>query len=162
MEGLHAVGDRPARPAGSGAGEGQRDDRLRRGALLVSEPVAAAAASSLTARGRRELETRIAAGERELGVLEQKLAGALGEGALARWWHDRTVRLDPKLLDTPRGHLTRARQALGSDDLDAAQTSVDAFDDTAGIARSQLRAYETNDFSDPTREDPISLGGSVG
>lgn len=129
--------------------------------LLVLEGVANVVLDDLVGRGRKEMDVGVARAERQLGSLQAELDEAAGEGAASRWWDNRLFRIDPHLLDSPRAHLAAARGYLGTDDLANAWESLSACEDTIGLARNQLYAYQSNDFSDPLRQSPTSVKSMV-
>jgi hypothetical protein len=129
--------------------------------LLVVEAVANAVADDLVRRGRKELDVGIARAARQVDDVQAELDTAAGEGATSRWWDNRLFRIDPHLLDSPRAHLAAARGYLESDDLGNAWQSLSACEDTIGLARNQLYAYQSNDFTDPFRQSPTSATSVV-
>jgi hypothetical protein len=126
--------------------------------LLVLESVARATADALGKIAREELGSEIGRSKKEIIRLQALVDQAAGEGSVSRWWNDRSFDLDPHILDSPRAHLSAAENYLGTDDLDNAYESYAACEDTLGIVRNELYAYETNDFSDPAMQDPLNVG----
>jgi hypothetical protein len=125
--------------------------------LLVLEEVANAAADELMSRGRSEMLQAVTRKRESIETLQARLENAVGEGGTSRWWSDRSFRIDPHLLDSARAHLAAATGYLKTDDLASSWESLSACDDQLDLVRNQLYAYETNDFSDPTRRSPTAV-----